>query len=383
MLAGDRPVDRPGRPGVEFVPGVPTELNRMLVEGDIDFGPISSIAYARNHRRLAALAAREHLVAGSGGQHPAGDPQAAGRDPHASPSPARAPPRWPCSRPCSSCASGRRWTTASWRASVDEALEEYDAVLLIGDQALEALYFPEPGTTCHDLGALWQEWTGLPMVYAVWAAREDFARTNGAELRGGGGRSWWSAWTTAASICPRWWSRPLGLFRFDRDEPDPLLRAAALRLHARSTSEGLRRFYELAHEAGELEEVPEFRFIDEFAGPAACRAVLDGRRIRAPRCREDRARDPPHRQRSPGAAALARPARSGGASPRSARAPRARAAGHLHRRPQHQLHQRLHLGVPLLRLLLRARRARGLRAPARTTSTPRSRRPSTWAARPS
>ena len=55
-------------------------------------------------------------------------------------------------------------------------------MLLIGDQGLEALYFPQPGTTCHDLGALWQEWTGLPMVYAVWAAREEFARTNGSEL---------------------------------------------------------------------------------------------------------------------------------------------------------------------------------------------------------
>jgi predicted solute-binding protein len=27
--------------------------------------------------------------------------------------------------------------------------------------------------------------------------------------------------------------------------------------------EGLRRFYELAHKAGELDEVPDFRFIDQ------------------------------------------------------------------------------------------------------------------------
>ena len=27
----------------------------------------------------------------------------------------------------------------------------------------------------HDLGAAWREWTGLPMVFAVWAVRRDFA----------------------------------------------------------------------------------------------------------------------------------------------------------------------------------------------------------------
>src|SRR4029079_18940637 len=26
----------------------------------------------------------------------------------------------------------------------------------------------------HDLGALWKEWTGLPFVFAVWAARRDY-----------------------------------------------------------------------------------------------------------------------------------------------------------------------------------------------------------------
>ena len=27
----------------------------------------------------------------------------------------------------------------------------------------------------HDLGQAWREWTGLPMVFAVWAVRRDFA----------------------------------------------------------------------------------------------------------------------------------------------------------------------------------------------------------------
>jgi len=39
MLAVDRRIDRPDRPGVELLPGVPTALNHMLTAGDIDLGP--------------------------------------------------------------------------------------------------------------------------------------------------------------------------------------------------------------------------------------------------------------------------------------------------------------------------------------------------------
>ena len=36
---------------VEEVVGVPTELNRKLIAGELDVAPISSIEYARNARR--------------------------------------------------------------------------------------------------------------------------------------------------------------------------------------------------------------------------------------------------------------------------------------------------------------------------------------------
>lgn len=53
-------------------------------------------------------------------------------------------------------------------------LAECDAALLIGDPALRidpsALEFQ-----CLDLGAIWTEMTGLPMVFAVWAGRRQFA----------------------------------------------------------------------------------------------------------------------------------------------------------------------------------------------------------------
>jgi chorismate dehydratase len=54
-----------------------------------------------------------------------------------------------------------------------------DAAVLIGDPALRATYEKSrgglPGLTVHDLGQAWRDWTGLPMVFAVWAARRDYA----------------------------------------------------------------------------------------------------------------------------------------------------------------------------------------------------------------
>jgi chorismate dehydratase len=51
------------------------------------------------------------------------------------------------------------------------ALEEHDAVVRIGDKAL---FEPTPpGAVAYDLGGAWTAMTGLPFVFAVWAARWD------------------------------------------------------------------------------------------------------------------------------------------------------------------------------------------------------------------
>jgi chorismate dehydratase len=59
-------------------------------------------------------------------------------------------------------------------------LRHADAAVVIGDIALRATYEAEragPAYPLHvvDLGAAWREWSGLPMVFAVWAARREFA----------------------------------------------------------------------------------------------------------------------------------------------------------------------------------------------------------------
>jgi len=51
--------------------------------------------------------------------------------------------------------------------------------VLIGDVALRALYeAPARGVTVVDLGQAWRDWTGLPMVFAVWAVRREFAEAH-------------------------------------------------------------------------------------------------------------------------------------------------------------------------------------------------------------
>jgi chorismate dehydratase len=263
VLTDSRRVDQPGKPGIELIPGVPTELNRWLLEGLIDLGPVSSIAYARNHRQLVLS---RHVSISSFGA--VDSIQLVSRRPLAK---------------VRSIALTRQSATSiallktifklhfeqdvaygDIEGSVGEALQTYDAALLIGDQGLEALYFPENDTVCHDLGAVWKEWTGLPMVFAVWAAREEFVRNNGVELVAVE-KELVECLDYGRDHLPEVVDSALPQHLFDRDS---LARYFTL-LHYEFTEEyqrGLRRFYELAHEAGELEEVPELRFIDDMAG---------------------------------------------------------------------------------------------------------------------
>ena len=133
--------------------------------------------------------------------------------------------------------------------------DEADAKLLIGDAALKSAF--EDPTPHYDLGRLWLERTGLPMVFAVWACPEP-VQAGLAELED----------ALVASV------------RLARAEPERLAYEASerygypagflaryfeklrYRFGPRERA-GLMTFLELAHEAGELDEVPELRFVRE------------------------------------------------------------------------------------------------------------------------
>lgn len=67
---------------------------------------------------------------------------------------------------------------------LDAMLAEADAAVLIGDAALRATLVDGParGLVVTDLGTAWRAWTGLPMVFAVWAVRREFLAQHSAQV---------------------------------------------------------------------------------------------------------------------------------------------------------------------------------------------------------
>lgn len=62
--------------------------------------------------------------------------------------------------------------------SLEEGLKEYPAYLLIGDEAMKNVYLNKK-FYIYDLGELWQRYTGLPFVYALWIIRKDAINNKG------------------------------------------------------------------------------------------------------------------------------------------------------------------------------------------------------------
>jgi chorismate dehydratase len=165
---------------VELTKDTPDRLNDALVAGDLDIGPISLVEYLRHADELVLL---PDIAVGSDGpvlsvnlvtQVPLdaldGRPVALG------------------STSRTSVLLARLWLAAvhgvqpeyfACPPDLTAMLLEADAAVLIGDPALRATYeSPRRGLHVHDLGAAWRDWTGLPMVFAVWAARREFAEAH-------------------------------------------------------------------------------------------------------------------------------------------------------------------------------------------------------------
>ncbi|MEK5238468.1 menaquinone biosynthesis protein [Paenibacillus sp. FSL L8-0470] len=59
---------------------------------------------------------------------------------------------------------------------LDHMMDQSDACLLIGDNAIKASW-QNQGYIVTDLGELWNEWTGLSMTFAVWAVNREAANS--------------------------------------------------------------------------------------------------------------------------------------------------------------------------------------------------------------
>ncbi len=71
----------------------------------------------------------------------------------------------------------------SMKPDLTHMLEQCDAALLIGDDAIRAKW-AHPYINTLDIGAMWQAHTGLPMTYAVVAVRARYAEQRPDEIAG-------------------------------------------------------------------------------------------------------------------------------------------------------------------------------------------------------
>jgi chorismate dehydratase len=225
---------------VDEVVGVPTELNRKLIDGELDLAPISSIEYARHADRLRIL---PRLCVSSEGA--VDSIQLVARVPLEHVRTVAVTPE-----SATSVILTKVLLPEAEHVPLDE---QADAKLLIGDAALESAF--EDPTPHYDLGRLWLERTGLPMVFAVWAAPEPLV-DGLLELED----------ALVASL------------RRARAEPERLAYEASerygypagflaryfeklrYRFGPRERA-GLVTFLELARDVGELDRVPELRFV--------------------------------------------------------------------------------------------------------------------------
>jgi chorismate dehydratase len=238
-----------GGPQFVFTDGLPTALNRAVTNGDLDVSAMSSIAYARYAADLelvpvacisAAGAVDSILVFSRVPLHEIGSVAVT---PHSATSVALL-----------RVLLGPAPVFRPLETTPRDALCDHDAVLLIADDALNGGRDPF-APYVFDLGELWRARTGLPMVFAVWAARADLApaqREILGELR--------QLLTDAQAYYAR--------------DPEAVVRAAAARFpfpadfiatyfrrlgygFGAEERAGLNEFLHLARQAGQLTHVPE------------------------------------------------------------------------------------------------------------------------------
>jgi chorismate dehydratase len=249
---------------VDFVKAAPRDLSAMLLAAELDIAPIPAIEYARHADELVLL---PDIAISSDGEVqsilllstvPAGE---------LSGHTVALTDTSRTSQVLARVLLERHWgadaTYTEMPPDLGSMLREADAALLIGDDALRAHWEPPADVHSYDLGAEWTEWTGLPMVYAVWAVRRDYAEEQPAALQAVA-----DALSDSLAYCrahlddiseyaARWESFPAERFRSYFD-------ALQFRFGPRYR-EGFLRYLTEAHAIGQLDRVPTLSVFGEDA----------------------------------------------------------------------------------------------------------------------
>lgn len=161
--------------GYEFIEGEPAQLNALLVKGEIDVSASSSIEYARHWDEYLIIPDISISSSGHVGsilffsKCPIEDLGGAGIAVSSASATSAV-----MLKALLRFRYGIEAVFSAVKPDLAYMLEKHDAALLIGDAALkEGKNLPENGLHVYDLGRLWQEYAGLPFVYALWMVRKD------------------------------------------------------------------------------------------------------------------------------------------------------------------------------------------------------------------
>jgi len=168
---------------VEFIPQVPSQLNRGMAEGTIDMGPISSFEYGRNYNEYEVLSdlsisslgkVRSIFLFSRKPIEELKEVKIALTDKSAT------------SVNLLKVIMEKFYQASPFYemmpANLERMMAVADAALLIGDDALLASW-NNPGYHMYDLGELWYKHTGMWMVFAVWAVRREVSQSKQELLR--------------------------------------------------------------------------------------------------------------------------------------------------------------------------------------------------------
>lgn len=163
---------------LELIKGTPGNLSDALVNGGLDIGPVSLVELLKNAEDLVVL---PDIAIGSDGpvmsclitsRLPLGQLD---RLPVALGSTSRTSVR--LAELLLSDLVGVQPEYFFCPPNLAAMMEEAEAAVVIGDTALRATLYEAPRLSLevHDLGQMWHDWTGLPFVFAAFAARREFA----------------------------------------------------------------------------------------------------------------------------------------------------------------------------------------------------------------
>ncbi len=163
--------------GLEVRPAVPSALNRLVVAGDLDISPVSSIIYAQNADKLLLLPGLSISAPGAlqsivvVARKPLAE--LAGR-------PVALTAKSATSHGLLKIILKKAYGvepvySVSPLSLAEGVLESADAALYIGDDALFAYHNRQEGLLYYDLGNEWRKLTGGAMVYALWVVNRGFA----------------------------------------------------------------------------------------------------------------------------------------------------------------------------------------------------------------